>query len=298
MKKLNIKLVATLLIVAVVASITIFYACTKEKEKIITPTHHEATVEAKDYESYIEELIAETGIDIYKLSELDEVQKVADKQIRMMNAFTATTSEQLHTKGVAFTDAKATQIQNLATSIETEYAAGNYGKVMVLYESLCNLCRSIDGFMFGVDEYGLQTVTYDPDKEPVQLPINYIQAEQATAVAMVKAIETANPQISTLPLQVRTEIVSATLYVGVKSTMMMTKQYSVEDCKKRAGYLLTASLTGLTVLYIAGAAFCTGTLLAVAACEAVAFASYMSGVSSERSLYNARVRLCELQGYY
>ena len=93
MKKIRILTIS--LVVTLVASVSIFYACEKEKitDNLPGPTTNNSMV--KDYDAYIEELIASTGIDIYALSQLEEVQKVADKQVKMMNAATAT----LQTKG-------------------------------------------------------------------------------------------------------------------------------------------------------------------------------------------------------
>ena len=293
MKKIRILTIS--LVVTLVAGASIFYACEKEKitDNLLGPTTNNSMV--KDYDAYIEDLIASTGIDIHVLSQLEEVQKVADKQVKMMNAATAT----LQTKG-QLTEEKAAQIQRLAQSMQIEYDKGNHTKVLTLYESLCAICMSIDGFMSGVNEHGLQTVTYDPDKDPFLLPVTYMETEKSNAVALVKAIETTTPQFAVLPSPVKVEVVAATLYLNIQSAPMIRglNLADVAACKKSAKTRLVVSLTAATALYITGAALCTGTFIAILACEGVAYAGYITATTGAISLHKSRVRLCELQGYF
>ena len=293
MKK--IKFFAIGLAIALIAGVAIFYACSKDKEETVNNlATHEATVEEKDYEVQIEDLIATTGIDIYKLSELKEVKKVVDKQIQMRNTLIA--MENATEKG-ALTDEKAAQIKNIAQSIQTEYNKGNYAKVYTLYESLCAICKTIDGFIPGINEYGLQTFTYDINKEPVQLPITYMETEKASTIAFVGAIQASTPQFVTLSPPVQTQVMAATIYVGVQRSMIGAKvQYMT--CRERAKKDYDGDMALIKAAYIAAMAGCGVSTLAVAPCAIIATGVMIYASVGARETYGYRVKLCDLQGYY
>ena len=142
-----------------------------------TKTAYNTEFTEKSYEEQIEELMASTGIDIYALSELKEVKEVATKQLQMMNAFAVVTTEHSNAKGGELTEEKVIQLENLGKSINAAHAAGNDYEVLRLYESLCAICMTIDGFMPSMKISGLQTFTFDTDKATLELPLAYMEAE-------------------------------------------------------------------------------------------------------------------------
>ena len=288
--KRHIKLLTVLLAVALVTGVVIFYAC--EKEKIINPiegthvtgTHHEATVETKDYDAYIEELMTSTGIDIYKLSELEEVKKMADKQLQMTSALTAISQ----TKG-ELTEEKLTQLESLRNAINVAYTNGNEYEALRLFESFCAICRTIDGFIFNVNEYGLQTFTYAPDKEPLSLPITQMEAEKVNAIALFEEVNN-NPQFSSLQETAKMEILTAAIYLNMKNNV--PKDYSVSDCKRAAWEDYAFALAGATLGLEFALHLCIGTGPAAVACVGGAFACYGVAVAWATWGYKRALRRC------
>ena len=290
----NMKRIAIVLAAALVTGVAIFYAC--EKEHITNPvtgTPQEAIVEEKDYEAQIEELIAFTGIDIYKLSELEEVQKVADKQVRMMNL--------AQEKGT-LTDAKKTQIKTFTQSIQNEYNKGNYEKVLKEYESLSAICMTVDGFIPEMNKYGVQTFTYDPNKASVQIPVTYIETQRATAATVTNAIQTASPQFATLAAPIQTQVVTATLYTSMQRSIMASSQAKEQckTCREKAKEAYDLDCAKLLATATAGMAVCgaIGWTPIGWACAAYVSGKFISGCIDANDVYNYRVKLCDLQGYY
>ena len=294
MKKLNTKIFTALMAVAVITlSLAFFFTGCKKEETIKSEILNEPEVE-KDYAAYIEELMATTGINIYELSQLKEIQKVADKNMRMMAAF-----ENTNAKG-AFTDEKIEQIQYLAAAIEAAYEAGNDEEVLILYESLCMICMSIDGFIFSDNEYGVQTFTYDPGKEPISLPINFMEAERTRAELLVAAIETTYPSFRLLPDVAKQDVLAASLYLNVQQIKAKERPSleTVHSCLTKADNDHAIATMGTTAGYLIGVGLCGGTIFLSVVCVAVATSGYAAAIAQINSTHKARVQLCNLQGYY
>ena len=286
MKKIKI-LTISLVVTLVVASVSIFYACEKEKitDNLPGPTTNNSMV--KDYDAYIEELIASTGIDIYALSQLEEVQKVADKQLRMMNAATAT----LQTKG-ELTEEKLIQMQNLGNAINAAYKAGNDYEVLRLYESLCAIFMTIDGFIPDMKVSGVQTFTYDPNKVPIQIPLTYMQTQQVAAVALVGAVQATTPQFTTLAPPVQTQVVAATVFVSAQRTMMAAKGYSTEDCQRQAHQAYNETIGVAYGTFIVALGICAATAAGAPVCAAAAAASFGVAAALAGFQLNRALRRC------
>lgn len=208
----------------VLATIMIFVGCEKKDgNKDIVSSGSSNDVEfyynQEDYDVYIENLMAETGIDIYEISKLDVVQRMVDKHINMTNALSA---EMMHTKNTISND-KLAQIHDLSMEIEAEYEAGNYDKVYVLYETFCSICITIDGFYLNINEYGLQTITYDPNKDPVRIPVDWMEMEQNNAAELINTIEGRYSQFNTLPEPTKIDVVAAAMYVNIQQNTITTK---------------------------------------------------------------------------
>ena len=159
--------------------------------------------------------------------------------------------------------------------------------------------------MFDVNEHGLQTVTYDPDKPALNLPTDQMETNRLQATRLRDEISIANPQFTTLSSATQTEVLAAALYVSterlIADSKNMTKALSgsdVSSCQQKAKTSMVLTVTGLTAAYIASAALCGGTFFAVIACEALVYTGYISASATVIDLYKSRTRLCELQGYY
>jgi hypothetical protein len=294
--KRNLKLF-TVLLAVLLAGESIFYACQKEEIKNQTVNNTETvecieteTVEyvEKDYEIQIEELMTNTGIDIYKLSELDEVKTVADKQLRIINEATA----MVQTKG-ELTEDKLTQLQNIAKAINNASATGNNYEVLRLYESLCILCKTINGFIIDLNQYGLQTFTYDPNKASLQLPIVWMEVEKTTALTLIKAIETQTPNFTTLTVPVQVQVVAATISTAVLRSITATKGFStVADCEHEAKLQYAISMGVATAGYQASLMNCAFAGPGAPACVAVASAAYAVTIAVTTWQYNRALRKC------
>ena len=252
MIKRNIKLLIVLLTVALVTSVSIFYACKKEEKIINNPIveNHE-----KNYEDHIKELITTTGIDIYELRKLDKIRKIADVPREIMSVAT----EASLTKG-EFTEAKLEQMQNLLAAI---YAASTDNAILALYESFCNICMTIDGFQMN---NGIAIFNYDPAN-----PFIGFEKEMLAASVLYEEIGNSYSSFPSLPQETQIEIIAAAIYLNLQNN---NTKGPVEDCRNEAlrmyavtASLATADLTGSLV----GCAF-TGP--GAGACCAIAGAKY------------------------
>ncbi|MDR2979401.1 MAG: hypothetical protein LBV02_03015 [Bacteroidales bacterium] len=281
------KLFTAMVAVALIAGVTIFYAC--EKEDVSNQTTNSADITEsveKDYESYIEKLIASTGIDIHKLSKSDGIEEIAETNLTLMEMADGLLDE----KG-GLTEEKLSQLQDLGEAINAASAAGDDDEVLRLYASFCAVCMTIDGFIFNMNEYGLQTFSYDPDKESLQLPIAYMEAEMVKAEALMKEMETNNPTFPTLSPSVQTEVMAAAISVSILRRME-TKAQSVADCKKAAladyGIAMAGCMAGLEIALHA----CAFSAAAVGPCVAVAFAGYGVAVGFATWGYKRALNRC------
>ena len=225
MKKINLKLFTVLLTVVLVAGVSIFYACNKDERK---SSSNDSIVEEnveKNYDAYIEELMATTGIDIYQFSKLDGIQKLAKTNLTIMEA----ADRSLNAKG-DFSEEKLEQLENLKAAMDAAAAAGNDYQVLVLYESYCAICMTIDGFIFHENTSGVQTITFDPNSPPIAIPVAYMEGEVNKAVALFEEIEINYPEFPSLLGQTQLEILEAAIYLDIISKL--PTQMSTEECKR------------------------------------------------------------------
>lgn len=290
----NKKLFTALIVGVLVLSVGTFHACQKEdaQNQEIDDYNNVGLME-KDYNVYIEELIAATGIDIYEISGMDEMKELVDKQLILIEM----ASEISHLKG-ELTEEKLNQMQTLKDLMDEALAAGDEYEALRLYESFCNLCMTIDGFIFDMDEYGMQTFTYDPDSEPLHLPLTYMEIEATSAVALISKVEKENPQFPTLPSTTQTEIMTAAVYVNMMRSLTSPKaQQSQDECRQAAladyGLAMAGCIAGLELaLHIcAGAAVASGGTLAPG-CVGGAFAGYGVAVGFATWGYKRALKRC------
>jgi len=261
MKKLNLKLLATLLTVVFLTSLTI-NSCKREEN----PPANDPPVEnnEKSYEDYIKELVATTGIDIYQLSDLKEVQKLAGKSQNLMRMIVETS----HSKG-AFTEEKLEQLELLYGEMEVAYANGNEYEVLRLFEIFCAICKTIDNFIFVDNGYGFQTLIFDPDKEPLELPMNYLLEEWTNSSNLIYVIEENYPLFSSLQEETKIEVIAAALYLNLQ----ISGSKAPSDCKKNAAEAFAIALVTNQAVYNLGLVACGVTGPGTPACWGFATAS-------------------------
>jgi len=275
MIKRNIKLFTALLTVALIAGATLFFACQKDDNSKQTTNNADITefVE-KDYKDYIEELIATTGIDIYELSQLEKVQKMADETLNVMNAGI----EASQTKG-NFTEEILAYLQALKAEINETYAAGDEAEALRLYEHFCTICRMTGYFQFS--QYGVPIFTFDPDN-PFVIAIN--QAEE-----LFEDIGNNYPQFSSFSEETQIDIIAAAIFLKIQDP---DTKGAPTDCKKEAALMYAVSASVATASLQAGLMSCAFAGPGAPACCAVAGAAYGVAMGVAYWQYRRAVARC------
>jgi len=271
MLRRNIKLLTVLIVVSLVVGVSIFYACKKEESIPIVNNTDIPENPAKDYNAHIEELIAMTGIDIYDLSTLGEIRKIADAQRNIMNKLI----EPSLTKG-EFTEEKLAQMEVLLAAIN---AASSDSEILSLYQSFCNICATID--YFHINENGIPIFVFDP---------NAFSQNTSVAVELIKEIENSCLSFPSLPPDIQIEIIAAAIYLNMQNSE--SKKPSYEDCKNEAlrMYAVTASLA--TASLQAGLISCAASGPGAPACCATAGAIYGVAMGVGYWQYRRAIKRC------
>jgi len=326
MKKLHKKIGLIALLITGISVIGFLYSCDKDEKnndnQTVTQTATNSSPD-KDYDAYVKNLMAKTGIDIYALSELGEVKKRADKNVKMVDRI----DKQRSSTKICYTweasdDEKLIKLEKLNIAIQAKYDAGDYNAVLVLYDSLCAIVRTIDGFIFNYNnEYGMQTFSFDPNQpEKNELSLVRMEATRVEATRLMTEVTAASPQFATLAQPVQAEVLGAAVAVRTLNDLtlnrldnvgvVMTKALSVADqkpsaatianCKNEALQDLAGEL-GLEVgLLTVGLVGCGKFVhpIPAGACVAVKFGlSALAGYRSVKGYYR-NVRLCEVDGKY
>jgi hypothetical protein len=223
-----------------------------------------------------------TGIDIYNLSKSDEIKERAETNRKIMNEV----ERLLDTKG-ELTEEKLEQLQNLQEAIEAAYAANNDNEVLRLFETFCTICKTIDGFIFSVNEFGWETFTFTFDTD---LAYAYFEDDVHIAITLMEEIEAGYPSFASLPEKTQIEIIAAAIYVNMQS--LGTKDHSITDCRKEAAAMLAVSLSTATALYEASLIGCAFSGPAAPGCCALASAGYGVSVGVSMWQYRRAVRRC------
>lgn len=187
------------------------------------------------YDDYVKKLGEATGIDIEEISCLPSVMQLSQSSINMINySFSG------NTRG-ALTEQKMGKIRYYNSKIQEEDGYGNELLVLQYYDSLCAVCRTISGFVFGMNEYGLETISVDENN--LTLPINEMNA-------YVELYENIECELSTrdgynnLTEEEQKEVKEAALYVCIKDSSMTPKM-----CETYEGCINTANGTrAITVM--------------------------------------------------
>ena len=234
------------------------------------------------YDDYVKKLGEATGIDIEEISCLSSVMQLSQSSIMMMNNSC--------TRG-GLTNEKKEKIAYYNTKIQYYDAQNEPTLVLQYYDSLCAVCRTIDGFVFGTNEHGLDTISLNENSIVLNLPFEEMHGYVEYAEEIKEELQTKD-NYNNLPDDVKQEIIEASLYVAINNGLTKEKMCQPTDCYQTARNWLAAKLAGATVLYIVAAAACAGTLVAVLACEAVAAAGYASACSDAITIYEYEINEC------
>lgn len=236
-----------------------------------------------DYDAYIEQLAKETGIDIVSISHYPIVSEIAKYDEKILRHHT-------QNKGV-MTDSKYLSICNLVERMQNADANNQTDSVLILYDSLCAICATINGFVFNMDQYGVQEVVFDVNQLPVHLPMADMHAQEASMVELFEEVSASNENFNNLNDTQKEEVVAAALYVKLNNS----KQTNPSDCRERAEKILTVKLTAYTVAYTSRAASCAIYCFAgpaIAACEALQFGIYIGQCAVAIHQFNETVANC------
>lgn len=241
----------------------------------------------EEYEQGIDKLINETGIDIYEISLFESTSKIAD-QIRPV-----LTVEIEEEKGGLTTEI-LNQIEYYESAINEAYNQGNENMTWLLFDSLCALCGSIDGFIISYDENGWISYTYDAESDPIMIPPQFHAIPQQVD-CLKEDVKGAYTTFSLLSQEKQNEVIIAAIYLNLSKFQNKEKP---QDCKERASRILALDLSATTVLHTARMISClaTGPLLSI--CEAAAFAMYAATIARQVKLYHDRVKRCETYGWF
>ncbi|MDR0206152.1 MAG: hypothetical protein LBI45_02710 [Bacteroidales bacterium] len=273
-----------LVLILVIIAISLIFCVSCKKEEKQTNNSETEIATKKDYNSYIKELIEKTGIDIYEFRQLDKVRKLSAKSRGMMYALT----EASLSKG-EITEEKLDQLENLKQAIDVAYQAGNDYQVLCLFESFCAICKTIDGFIFHTNQYGMQTFTFDPTLPTLELPMAYMLEVSNDAEELVNDVEDFYPSFSSLLEETQIEVLTAAIYLnqpqgGAKGP--------VQDCERGAWEDYAWSLAGAHAGLTVALNICPFTGPGVGACVASAFTGYGIAVAWASIGYKRVLKRC------
>ena len=239
----------------------------------------------EEYNEYINNLIARTGIDIYKLSDITPVKKMLNKNIESFHSVINV----YQPKG-ELTEAILERMQVLNDSIQLCYSLGQEYEVLILYQEFCQLCNGITGFVLNTGDYGIQTISFDGNI--VNYPTAYLQAEVDQAQSIIDSISAVYPSYSSLPSETQTELLAATMVVKIREDISESKQTNPSDCVHDAQVELAVNLSYATAQYEAGLIACAISVAAAPSCIAAASAWYAGSCAVAYWQYKRAIKKC------
>ena len=238
----------------------------------------------EEYNAYLIDLMNRTGIDVYSVSKLNSIGVVAQQCMQIYESF-----DEIPTRG-SITQEKINRLQYLSDQMQIEEENGNDVAVMQYFEEFCDICSTIDGFVFNMNENGQETLTIDESQISVTLPVGYIEQQKIDAMNLVSEIKAEYPPFDDLSQNEQVEIIAASIFV--RNSQVTPKGFSVSDCKKEAQRMLALSLSTATALYETGLLACAATTVGAGICVAVASASYGVSVGVAYYQYHRAIDNC------
>ena len=231
------------------------------------------------YDDYVKKLGEATGIDIEEISMLPSIMEFSQININMINCS--------FSRG-ALTEAKMNKIEYYNNKIQEASGSENYGLALQYYDSLCAVCRTIDGFILGTNEYGLDTISIDENS--FTLPIN----EMNTYVGLCENIEcelSTRENYNSLTGEEQREVKVAALYVSIMNASMTPKM-----CETYEGCLRHAAGTRAALLAEASVAFDLAMITTCAPLAAAGGYGALLCAIAEGAVY--AVAVCRIQSGY
>jgi len=150
---------------------------------------------------------------------------------------------------------------------------------------------TITGFIFETNEYGLQTFTYDPDLDALQLPLDFMQAEAIAANELMEGIINDYPQFYSLPENIQNDILVAAIYLNMQSGGAKKPEgYDACVAAAKDDFAISLGVSSVTLnAFLFGCGF-TGP--AVGLCIASTFATYGISVGTAYWMYRRAVKRC------
>ena len=238
----------------------------------------------EEYDSYVQNLISETGIDIYKLSKIQPVKKLISQTINSFNVMSCS-----QTPKSELTESQVSRLQILADSIQLYYSHDDEYHALLLYQEFCSICSNITGFSLNFDDSGIQTITFDGNI--INYPVAYLQNDIDQAHDVIDSINNVYPEYSTLSPSVQKEILAATIAVQIRNDLSQQKDISNrEACLKAARDDLAISLSAATASYEVALIGCAASSVAAPGCVALASAVYGSSCAVSWWLYKRAIK--------
>lgn len=270
--------------------ITTLISCEKNEVDSVNINNDNTETSADFKDLDVEELIAETGINVYELCELDGIQKIASNQMRVINAVSKATST--NTKGDAgLLDETLDQMSELADLIIVACNQGDFDAVFQWYEQLCELLTPLNIHIIDVNNYELQEFIYAETNRSYQLPIEQLEVEQENAIALINEIETLYPEFTSLPEATKIDVMAVAIYEEIKDNELLIKAQE-PDCKTIAKNNYAASMALNTATFQAALIVCAATAVGVPLCVGVAGATYAAATALATHQYNQAIKNC------
>lgn len=274
-----------------------FQGC--EKEKVVSNPLTDTTIVSLDmlmnmseeeYSSYLDNLIQQTGIDIYQLGESEAFSKANSKvkySLNILNQDVESKSMQPH--GGTLTEEKIEQMQVLFDSISYYINQGMESEALLLYNDFCSICNTIDGFVLNSSEYGVQTISFDDNTIPY--PSLFMQEQVNLANNCIEETSNRFPSYKSLSDEKQIEVLSAIHSVNIlkdinNETADEKSPYVEDECIKEAKRMYALSMGLATAAYQAGLIYCAFTsVVPAAAATCIAFESALYGVACASASY-------------
>lgn len=262
----------------------LFSRCEKKETSTTQSSYIEEKkdLEIDTFEIYVSNLIKETGIDIYSLSNLEELSPIVNRIDKIIDRCIV----QNEKNGSSSSE----MVQYYYDRMTFFYNNGDNLSTLLYYDSLCAYCQSVYSFLFDndLDAYYIPEIN-----NTLYLPIMQMNTMQAEINDLYLAISKQSDDFSSINTDKQNEVMKATICINLFQED--GKYYSVSDCEKKARRNLVLRLTAYTVAYTAAAALCSGSTIAILACEALAYGSYLSAVSDAMTIYNYDMYMCQHQ---
>ena len=225
--------------------------------------------ENSEYCYNIDELIKETGIDIYALSKLKVIKDIS---------YSYTQIELMETAKTEISDQIEAQIRQLKVQLERAAQIHDNELYSILFEQLTILTRALNGLRFTVNANGLTIIDY----------IEGLEAVEREKLEVVRGVGNENPEFYNLSEDLQEKVLAAAMYQNFLEDEALFGPTTCAGLKAA----LVGRLTAYTAAYIVTAGLCGGTTFAVFVCEGIAYATYVDATVTAINQYKKDIKNC------